>query len=110
MPNGDSASAMLGIGRIALESVKVTQNGKVVTLPAIEAIHRRWINDALKRHIPPRGGSRSKPIDDEERHDGKLSDTWRKGFNEVNRASFFIAIYEKCQLRIIEGAVLLLLS
>ena len=46
--NSDPVSAVLGIGRIAFEPVKVTQNGKVVTMTAIEAIHRRRVNDALK--------------------------------------------------------------
>lgn len=46
--NSDPTSAMLGMGRIAFEPVKVTQNGKVVTMPAIEAIQRRRVNDALK--------------------------------------------------------------
>jgi hypothetical protein len=46
--DSDPTLAMLGMGRIAFEKVKVTQNGKVVSMPAIEAVQRRRVNDALK--------------------------------------------------------------
>ena len=48
VPDSDPTLALLGMGRIAFEPVKITQNGKVVTMPAIEAIQRRRVNDALK--------------------------------------------------------------
>lgn len=38
----------LATGRIASELVNVVQNGKPVTMTAIEAVHRRRFNDALK--------------------------------------------------------------
>ena len=41
-PDSDPTLAMLGLGGIAFEPVKVTQNGKVVSMPAIEAVQRRW--------------------------------------------------------------------
>ncbi len=48
IPDSDPTLAMLGLGGIAFEPVKVTQNGKVVSMPAIEAVQRRRVNDALK--------------------------------------------------------------
>jgi hypothetical protein len=48
LPDSDPTSAMLGMGRIAFEPVKVTQNGKVVVMPAIEAVERKRLSNALK--------------------------------------------------------------
>jgi hypothetical protein len=47
-PSDHWGTSLHAIGRIAYEPVNVTLNGKQTTIPAIEAVHRRQINDAMK--------------------------------------------------------------
>ena len=47
-PDSHWGTSLYATGRIAYEPVPVTLNGKKTTIPAIEALHRRRLNDALK--------------------------------------------------------------